>query len=59
LQRIGPAQRSAIQELPRRFKHARIQRLLDHPRGFDAQKFERGSGGFRRDLPAARRRMAA
>src|ERR1017187_4762202 len=50
LQSLRPTKRSAVKKLARGFKNARIQGLLHHAGGLDAQKLERGGGGFRRDL---------
>ena len=50
LQSVGPTERSAVKELPRGFKHARIQGLLYDSPGLNAQQFERSGGGFRSDL---------
>ena len=50
LQSLRPTKRSAVEELPRSFKNAWIQRLLHHARGLGSKKLECGGGGFRRDL---------
>jgi len=53
LKRLRPAKRGSIEELTRRLKDGRIERLLNHAGSFNAEGLECGRGVFRGDFPGA------